>query len=135
MASFLILLAEQLDYYNPNWREDHILLLDNCPSHKTDMVRDVLHQLQFPTVYTAPASFLAIPVEGLFGAMKAKNLIYEADPDDETMKELHVKKLTNKQRIIAKLSNYLFKVTQDKVDQIFHNRLRKLEHFLLMRRV
>ena len=64
--------------------------------------------------------------------MKAKNLIYEADPDDETMKELHVKKLTNKQRIIAKLSNYLFDVTQEKLINIFYNRLRKLEHFLLL---
>ena len=132
VALFLVLLSEELDFNHPEWREDHILLLDNCPSHKTDMVRNVLHNLEFPTVYSAPASFLAIPVEGVFGALKGKNLMNEEDLDQETMIRLKVKKLTNKQCIIAKVSNYLFQLDQDKITKIFVTRLRMLEHFLLM---
>ena len=135
VALFLRRLAEQLDFHLPHWRDDHVLLLDNCPSHKTAMVREVLQKLQVPTIYSAPASFLAIPVEGLFGAIKAKNFLNEPDPDVETLRSLGVKKLTNKQRLIIKISNYLFEVAQPKVTRIFVKRLRMLEHFLLRNRV
>ena len=130
MAEFLVLLSEQLDYHIADWRDTHVLLLDNCPSHKTAAVKEVLHKLQVPTIYSAPASFLAIPVEGLFGAIKGKNFLNEADPDAETLRALGVKKLTNKQRLILKISNYLYNIDRVTIRRILARRLRKLEHFL-----
>ena len=106
-------------------------MLDNCPSHKTDLVRKMIRKLRIPTIYSAPASFLAIPVEGVFGAIKQKNFLNEPDPDIQTLRELEVRKLTNKQRLIYKISNYLFDLERDKVQNIFFKRLQRLEHFLL----
>ena len=38
VASFFISLSQQLDEEDENWRRKHILLMDNCTSHKTAMV-------------------------------------------------------------------------------------------------
>ena len=71
VAAFFIALGDHLDEHRPGWRETHIILLDNCPSHKTQMMMKKLDQLDAPIIFSAPASFKAIPIEGIFGAIKA----------------------------------------------------------------
>ena len=70
-ASFLIGLEQQLNERRPDWRETHVFLLDNCSIHKTQLARKILANLGYPVIYSAPASFIAIPVEGIFGVLKA----------------------------------------------------------------
>ncbi len=47
--------------------------MDNCPSHKTQDTLYLLSVLKIPTIFTAPASYLAVPIEGLFAAIKQKD--------------------------------------------------------------
>lgn len=70
VAAFLTQLSSELDQHEKGWRETHVLVLDNCSSHKTQLVRDVLQRAGFPTLFTAPASYLACPVEEIFSLMK-----------------------------------------------------------------
>lgn len=48
-------------------------MMDNCPHHKTPLVRRLLQDLRIPTLFPASASFLAAPVELAFGALKAQD--------------------------------------------------------------
>ena len=50
--------------------DTHILLMDNCPSHKSEITLKILRALKIPTIFTASASFKAVPVEALFAALK-----------------------------------------------------------------
>ncbi len=74
VASYFIALSNELDNVVPNWRESHILLLDNCTSHKTQMMRKVYANGGFKVIFSAPASYLAIPVERIFGLIKKQDL-------------------------------------------------------------
>jgi hypothetical protein len=70
VAAFFIQLADELTKQRPAWRKDHVLVLDNCSSHKTPMVQEVLLKLGYSILYTAPASYLAMPIELLFAHIK-----------------------------------------------------------------
>lgn len=70
VASFFIMLAEELSNVREDWRTNYVLVLDNCSCHKTPMVRQVLRNIGFKVLYTAPASYLAMPVELVFGRIK-----------------------------------------------------------------
>ncbi len=73
VSAFFFELASYLDITKPDWRDSHVLLLDNCSSHKTKITRTVLRNLGFKVMFSAPASFLSAPVEMLFGAVKRKD--------------------------------------------------------------
>ena len=45
VATFLIQLEAKLSRFRPNWRDTHVLLLDNCSSHKTPLVRNLICSL------------------------------------------------------------------------------------------
>jgi transposase len=64
----------KLDCARPNWRKKYILLLDNCPAHTSQASVSVMKHLRIPVFFSAPASYIAIPVEGVFAALKAKEL-------------------------------------------------------------
>ena len=66
-------MAETLDRISPGWRNDYVLQLDNCASHKTMIVRTVIANLRIPTIFSVPASFIAAPVERVFTAIKMKD--------------------------------------------------------------
>ncbi len=91
VASFFIDLSQELDRKDSGWRSSHILLLDNCTSHKTKLVRDVLKKTGFPTLYTAPASYIACPVEELFSLVKKINIDKIATP---TLQEVNRRNIT-----------------------------------------
>jgi hypothetical protein len=66
VAAFFVELSKALDHSKPNWRSNHLLLLDNCSTHKTDTVTRLISRLSIPTMYSAPASYLVAPIERLF---------------------------------------------------------------------
>ena len=107
VTSFLCDMVGELDRYRPDWRKDYVLKLDNCASHKTLFTRQAIERLEIPTIFSAPASFLVAPVEGVFGAIKAINFNSVSEPEIEEFKDKGIKKLTNKQSIMSKISNYL----------------------------
>ena len=96
VSSFFLALGDQIDKHHPDWRETHLLLLDNCPSHKTALTMKTLEQLDVPVIFSGPASFKAIPVEGMFGAIKAIDFAKIADPDPRLVSNKHIKKFTQK---------------------------------------
>lgn len=71
VSAFFFALANELNRLDPNWQESHVLVLDNCSSHKTSVTRQVLHHLGFRVLFSAPASYLVMPVEKYFAKMKS----------------------------------------------------------------
>jgi transposase len=61
-----------LDAHDPEWRQKSVVVLDNCPSHTSRNVKKVIKHLSIPALFTAPASFVCLPVEGFFAAIKGK---------------------------------------------------------------
>lgn len=41
VAAFIIAMEQELSRIRPSWRETHVVLLDNCASHKTQLMREV----------------------------------------------------------------------------------------------
>ncbi len=58
----------------PDRRKSHVLLLDNCSSHKTILARDILKKMSLNTISSAPGFFLTLPVERVFGMIKRKKI-------------------------------------------------------------
>jgi hypothetical protein len=71
-SSYFIALARSLDEKNIDWRDNHVLLLDNCSTQKTKLARSNILRLGFLVTYSASASFKTVPVKKVFGAMKRK---------------------------------------------------------------
>ncbi len=130
MQSFLIDLEKILSRSIPDWRATHFLLLDNFSSHKTTKTKRLLQRLRVPTVFTAPASFQAVPVEGLFAFIKAHDFLKMEDPDPGILGIPKVKKFTKKQVLMAHISNRLFDIPLVKVTSIFKSRLALLINFI-----
>jgi hypothetical protein len=47
VSAFFVLLARDLVKLHPDWRKTHVLLLENCSSHKTELARDTNAKLGF----------------------------------------------------------------------------------------
>ncbi len=97
VSSFFIALARELDCSTPGWRSTHVLVLDNCTSHKTPLVRAVLLAEGFTVLFGAPASYLAMPVERVFALMKKRHYDADPTPSHPAVEAMRIKKLTNKQ--------------------------------------
>lgn len=69
-SAFLRQMVKQLDLTKPKWRENSVLLMDNGPLHKTDLVMDTIDDLKLPVMFTSPASYPAVPVELVFSRIK-----------------------------------------------------------------
>ena len=96
VQSFLAALAAHFDLHKSEWS----LLLDNCPSHKTQDTLKLLESLRIPTVFSAPASYIAIPVGQLFGQLKSLDLKSKPDPNPDDFEDETIKKFTNKQKVM-----------------------------------
>ena len=126
VQAFIVGLEEFLTRHNSKWRDSHVLLLDNCASHKTPATLRLLQSLGFPVIFSAPASFLAVPIEGLFAALKATDFNKIADPDPAMLKVKKISKLTKKQNLIIKVAEYLFNITHEMISSIYRERFAKL---------
>jgi hypothetical protein len=93
---FLFELASYLDKYRPYWRETHVFLLDNMSSHKTLQTRRVFEALEIPYMFSAPASFIAMPVESVFKFIKMNDFREKRLPADFTVRGMQHNDLTKK---------------------------------------
>ena len=67
---FLRELAKNLDKATPNWRSTHVILMDNAPYNTSGETLREIERLKMPTIFTAPYSYAASPVELFFAHMK-----------------------------------------------------------------
>ena len=77
MLVFFRHLLLTLDEERANWRSDTIILLDGARYHTGDEIRDYIHKLQLPVVWSAPDSYATAPIELLFGGL----MLGELNPD------------------------------------------------------
>ena len=59
-----------MDDYDPEWRKTNVIMMDNCQKHTSKHTKRVIRKLKLPTLFSAPASFICLPVEGFFAAIK-----------------------------------------------------------------
>ena len=57
---------------NRNYRDTHIVLEDNAPTHVAKTTKAVQNYYGIRTMQSAIASFESLPVEGTFRTLKAK---------------------------------------------------------------
>lgn len=100
------------------------MLLDNCASHKTDMVRRVFASLEVPVVFSAPASFKVVPVELFYAAIKRQNFEQTVTPALEVVRRNNISTLTNKQLLMSKVDAWLRTLSVPKIKDIFEKQLR-----------
>ena len=128
--AFMLEMISMLDVEVKDWRERYIVVLDNCPAHASEISMRVLTFLRVPLMFTAPASYAALPVEGIFAGLKALDLEQIEDPSDDILKELNMKKVNLQQKVIFKVAGYLNGLHLHKVERIFASRIRELAGFL-----
>ena len=80
VAAFILELSKFLDAIKPEWRSNHLLLLDNSSTHKTDLVLQLINTLSIPAMFSAPASYLVVPIERLFASLKSINFDNKETP-------------------------------------------------------
>ena len=67
---------ETHDFY---MRGNTTIVLDGNPSHTSKATRRVLGHLGVEIMYSSPASFQCLPIEGLFEMLMARNIVLEKD--------------------------------------------------------
>ena len=67
-------LCRKLEKENPKYKENVVLLLDNASYHTCPATLSVLKKLKIPVLFTGPNSYLAAPIELLFGAFKSRDI-------------------------------------------------------------
>ena len=70
-------LLRHLDLAEPGWQESSVILIDNAPYHTGDEIRDYLHRIQIPIIYSGPYSYSVAPIETLFSFLKLGELNQE----------------------------------------------------------
>ncbi len=70
MLAFLRRLALHLDDETPGWRSDSYVLMDGAKYHTGEEVREYIHKMQLPVIWSAPYSYATAPIELLFGGLK-----------------------------------------------------------------
>ena len=48
--------------------------MDNAPYHSGEEIRDYMHKMQIPVMYSAPYSYSGAPIETLFAHLKLGEL-------------------------------------------------------------
>lgn len=107
VAAYFISLALSLDQSSPGWRSTQVLLLDNCASHETALVRSVMRSVGFTVMFGAPASYSLMPVERVFALMKSPDFDAEPDPAPPISASKRIRRLTNKQTMQLKIAAHL----------------------------
>ena len=111
MQLYVAELIAHLDRVRPNWRETHIFLLDNMSSHKTQRTKRLFEALEVPYMFTAPASFMATPVESLFKYLKLTDLRKMRLRQHVRVQGVTHDQLTRNQYLLAQVSDYLLSIT------------------------
>lgn len=86
-------------------------------------------------MFSAPASFLALPIEGVFRQIKLVDFRERQLPDSFKVNGNANAALTKKQTLLAQIAHYILTMDTHLVNAIYQERLLKLEHFLQRRKV
>lgn len=86
-------------------------------------------------MYSAPALYLALPIEVLFGAVKAVQLPSLSSEDSAKLKDMGIRRLTNKQAMMVSVADYLRTLSQSSIAHIFQEQFAKLLTFLDLEKV
>ncbi len=68
-------------------------------------------EVGFKVIFSAAASYLALPVERIFSLIKKQDLEQDTTPNLPEVRERRIKKLTNKQKIMLKVSSFIRSLT------------------------
>ena len=60
-----------------------MILIDNAPYHTGKEIRQYMHKMQLPVIYTAPYCYSSSPIEQLFAHLKLGELNPECDPQEK----------------------------------------------------
>ena len=83
------------------------------------MARRLLETLKIPTLFSAPASYTVCPVERFFGAIKRLDFERQELLSEPFSDMRHLKRLSNKQQMLSKITNYLIRLEPMKVKHLF----------------
>ena len=111
MQLYVAELIAHLDRVRPNWRKTHIILLDNMRSHKTQITKRLFEALEVPYMFTAPASFMATPVESVFKYLKLTDFREMRLLQHVRVRGVKHDQLTPNQYLLAQVSDYLLCIT------------------------
>ena len=91
--------------------------------------------LKVPHLFTAPASFLALPVESMFKFIKLTDFRERTLSDRLKVTGRSETHLTHKEHLLAQISDFLSSMSPTSITKIYHERLRHLRVFLGEERV
>ena len=86
-------------------------------------------------MFSAPASFVSMPIESVFKYLKLTDFSLMNLRDDFKVKGIENKDLTKKQLLLCQVSDFLLNNKFQKMNAIFHERLLNLAMFLAEKRV
>ena len=84
--AFMSKLVALLDSRIANWRKQYVIVIDNCPAHASAVTAKMLSHMEVPVMFSAPASYAALPVEGVFKIVKARDLDAMPDPSEQELR-------------------------------------------------
>ena len=79
----------------------------------------VMSVLSIPYMFTAPASFISCPVEGIFESLMAINFEERSLFQVLNLRDPHITKLTHKQKLMSKVASYLNEMSKEKTQSVF----------------
>ena len=123
-------IVDHLDKLKLDWRFSHVLMMDNMSSHKTQQTISILQYLQVPICYTAPASFKALPIEGVFAALKGVDFRQREIPEQVMRRDSESSTMTHKQKLLSQVAHYIISLSDRNMNSIYRERLLLLSVFL-----
>ena len=105
------------------------------PGHKTEETVAVLKNNQVPYHFSASASFLAIPVEGVFFDLKMTDFRERSLPDNVKIITRFGKHPSKKEKLLAQVATYLLNLKLEHIHNIFRDRLMHFSHFLTKKKI
>ena len=67
-------LVKVLDRKSRYWRNHTVILLDGAPYHTSKVTKEILDELEIPTMYLGPHSYDAAPIELFFAWFKSADI-------------------------------------------------------------
>jgi hypothetical protein len=104
-------------------------------SHKTQQTLNLFQRLGMPYLFSAPASYKAVPVESVFMYLKLTDFRHRQLSQTLTIKDITHDKLSKKQLLISQVADFILNISDTKMKDIFYSRLKHLRYFLALRRV
>jgi hypothetical protein len=71
---FLFKLILYLDGLDSKWREHSVIMLDNAPYHRSNVVKKVISDLKLPVLFLGPYDFHLAPIEMAFCFIKGHDI-------------------------------------------------------------